>query len=533
MAVGSACFRRFGAATVSLLIGAAVLVVTGGEVVAAVPPKASVQVFVLESGMSDGLGPTSAGKPMPVWMDNFSGVVARGVVVTIDMTMAGVLTAQVPDAPHPCTRMSAKLVCPIGDVAPDVLARRAFTLVLRVAAGADVPAGANIYITATGRNADTSLGGASIDVIPTPVDLVVPVNLQRNIAPGGTARIPVVVRNQGTGPAHGLVLEFDAGNPAYVRLIHRYPDCVYDDSNDSAICDFPDLVLQPGMAYLADRPFDLAIGSRVPGPFLLFGSYQAWTADTVPDAVRARLAEAHLPVPTMQPGASVGEADPNDNSGTFALLTRPHAADLAATGTSLAVEPGTAVPLQVGVTNHGPADALVAPGWNLFGYGAGSAGTVDVTAPAGGMFTSAPAACAPYVGGVVDWDKAGVGGYPRYACHIGAQTGALVVGSTERFAFTLRVGPTAGADGSVIVRTAGFPDPDTANTRAAIHLNLPGSGVNPAPAGGGPVAGTLPATGSRTGVLGGFGAALLAAGAILMLVARRRRVADLAPDGDS
>ena len=89
-----------------------------------------------------------------------------------------------------------------------------------------------------------------------------------------------------------------------------------------------------------------------------------------------------------------------------------------------------------------------------------------------------------------------------------------------------------GADGLVVVSQPGTEN-NAADNKARLEVDLPGAGgtgggtgSGGAPAGGG----SLPVTGGQVALLATAGAGVLAVGAVLFVLARRRRVALVTPN---
>lgn len=86
-----------------------------------------------------------------------------------------------------------------------------------------------------------------------------------------------------------------------------------------------------------------------------------------------------------------------------------------------------------------------------------------------------------------------------------------MAGESFDFPFRVEIVDTAAAAGSIVV-DGGVQDPDTANNTAEITIGTGGGG------------GGLPVTGARAGLVAGVGALLVAAGAVAVVLMRRRRI---------
>ncbi|MER7006948.1 LPXTG cell wall anchor domain-containing protein [Dactylosporangium sp. NPDC000555] len=133
----------------------------------------------------------------------------------------------------------------------------------------------------------------------------------------------------------------------------------------------------------------------------------------------------------------------------------------------------------------------------------------------------------------------------RYYC---TATGGLAVGASVSFEFNLKIIDAHPGAGVLFFADGGREDRDNSNDHAALTVNVtaPTGGQSSASASASPSAsasssaGTarpsaspapgLPVTGDRTGLYAGVGAALVAAGVALFLVARRRRIRLVTPE---
>jgi LPXTG-motif cell wall-anchored protein len=116
----------------------------------------------------------------------------------------------------------------------------------------------------------------------------------------------------------------------------------------------------------------------------------------------------------------------------------------------------------------------------------------------------------------------------------------LAVGAEVTWTFHLKlVDAHPGNDGFVFFADGGNEDRDVANDGGRFTVTITAPQTNPttatptrsATAGASPSAGpALPVTGDRTALYAGLGAVLVAAGAALFVIARRRRVVMVTPD---
>ena len=103
---------------------------------------------------------------------------------------------------------------------------------------------------------------------------------------------------------------------------------------------------------------------------------------------------------------------------------------------------------------------------------------------------------------------------PLLRVHDDLDSSYLKIGDNLRFAFTFKITADHGANGSYSIQPnsgAGTGDTDRSNNTAKITLDVVGGD------------GSLPVTGSKVGMIGGVGGALLLVGVILVVVGRRRK----------
>ncbi len=200
------------------------------------------------------------------------------------------------------------------------------------------------------------------------------------------------------------------------------------------------------------------------------------------------------------------DADPGNNWQPLAVkVTGKNGVDLEAIGATARGGVGTVVDVNVGVRNNGPATLdRTANG--------GAAAVVIITIPGGTTVVAAPYGCR-----IADDDslRTGNGGL-QYACFTDPE---LTSGGRLTWKFRLKITNFwPDASGFVEVNPPCncdrfADDTDKSNNVAPILMNPSGGGE-----GGG-----LPITGPQTTTIGAAGAALVAAGLLGFLLARRRR----------
>jgi LPXTG-motif cell wall-anchored protein len=210
--------------------------------------------------------------------------------------------------------------------------------------------------------------------------------------------------------------------------------------------------------------------------------------------------------------AAAGQVDtnPKNNILISEFVVSGRSPDLAAVGAELTGRPGDKVKASVGFVNNGPGTLYH---WTFDNTDPGT----FVEVPPGTEAIKVDDRCFPldFEAGTGPDDE--LAGGNEYLCLLEDGKTAAKASNLFDFTFQLREKPSTAA-GSVIINDERFDeetiDRNKANDSAKITLVV-GSGG----AGGG-----LPVTGANAGLIGAGGAALLVAGAVGLLVVRRRRV---------
>ncbi|MFC7546347.1 LPXTG cell wall anchor domain-containing protein [Plantactinospora sp. GCM10030261] len=339
---------------------------------------------------------------------------------------------------------------------------------------------------------------------------------ESSATPGKAFTSPVNVVNAGTTTVQGLVVVFHAEHA--VEAGQQYSNCTYED-NVLRSCRF-DQELAPGAAYSAALPYRLRADTLAPGE--VYGQHGLFTLAEFEDYEAYSRSRGYtfgkpgtggtLTLAAARARASFqADTEPYNNWGYMMVtVTGKNPADLYAIGTAVTGKAGDVVTAKVGVGNNGPAalDAAL------------PATYYTVSVPAGTSVTAAPENCYLLRPGDSAWDLAGKPSVPTYFCGSGPYLG---VGQVETIDFKLRI-DTVVPDATGQVRANarcdcdGRFDGDPNRTNDVAQLL-----VNPTDDGGSGGGGTLPITGSSTGVVVGVGVVLLAAGAAGFVLARRRR----------
>ncbi|NGM15969.1 cell wall anchor protein [Verrucosispora sioxanthis] len=421
------------------------------------------------------------------------------------------------DEPGVCTVAGAVVTCELtidGDWGSELL-----SLAVTAAAGAQPGQQGELLFTVTAPDGTTGTYRSTV-AVGEGVDLATERTLTLDSSLGGRVDVPLTVRNRGTKTAHGMVL-YLSGSYGFTPS-KRYENCEYSDPDlDSSTfaCTF-DNSLEPGAALRVDPTF----GGTVPADSWapnLHHSYAVWFTP-------ADWAEFRSQSPTTGPlgpkgtdealtlvpvggtqARALGQTDTDtlDNETRITLtVDGDQRGDVAAEGATVTGAVGDTVEMRVGYLNNGPASA----GPN--GQRGLNVETI-VTLPTNVTAVTAPQSC---VDRDADEWQPGKPGARVYVC---LARGTISRGERLSFEFDLRIDRADGKGGTVRLHTfdgAGpVKDLDPANDTAKIQVRLSGSG------GGG---GSLPITGASTGLLVGIGLALIAAGALGYLLARRGRL---------
>jgi LPXTG-motif cell wall-anchored protein len=354
------------------------------------------------------------------------------------------------------------------------------------------------------------------------VDLAGGPEVNLTAAPGAAFSAPLVLANVGETSAKGAAVFFD--HDYSIRPGKHYSNCNYE--GDRLIsCRFTDTVA-PGETFTASVPYLLGKDTYAPGNE---HGYHNWMTPAEFEDFTAFLEQVGYPTgkpgtdgpltltkkSTLKAGSVQADTDPTNNwSGMEIKVTGKNGVDLAAVGDSVTGKAGEVVGATVGVHNNGPAALDL-------GRIGDPVTKIDVTVPTGTTAVKVSDACFPAGKDGQDWEHPGKPGAKSYRCYPDFFIG---VGESQTVEFGLRIDKLVpNATGTVVINAkcecSGFDaDTNPANDTAKLVVNA--AAGNGGTGGGG---GTLPITGSSTGLIAGLGVLLLAAGLGGYTVARRRR----------
>lgn len=446
------------------------------------------------------------------------------VTVTVDRhAVAGFATVTLTQDLEGCKETDAVITCNFKGA--DLMD---YVLHLRVEAKdtAEVGAKGDLVLSVAGKG-ESPVSTRSTLEVGEGVDLQAQEQLRISGAPGATVKTPLGIANIGDTTAHGAVL-FLATLPT-LSPAQRYGNCSYLEEFGwlVTVCRFDDEITA-GTALQLDGSSAVKIAADAWAPSHQYGAAVWFTEGDFEEFAEAGLPEEGwqegsgdalklVPAPAAQ-ATAMRQTDKNPmNNRTFiqADVTGNQRADLAATGAELPGTAGKTVTAKVGFVNNGPAMT------NTFTPGEIVTAT-QVTIPAGATVVKAPEECSPGTG------EKPTGGYgePGGRVYFCEWYETLHKGDAAVFEFGLRIDKVAGAPGEVklfhfdLKAERPVADLNPKNDTAALFIKGAGQGGT---GGGDGDGGTLPITGSSTGLIAGIGGLLLAAGVAGFVMARRRR----------
>ncbi|MFC4063867.1 hypothetical protein [Actinoplanes subglobosus] len=402
-------------------------------------------------------------------------------------------------------------VCDIGDLKAGQRRSVKFTL-KPTTAGAATPARTIALASSIGGKPSDETSIAVVRTDKGGVDLEVDDIADLSLKPGGSAEVPLGIRNSGNKDVTALGLVVLA--PLGVKPALDYSNCEQDAEIGGFVCVFND-TLAAGSAFTLpeNTPLRVSVPADIAGPFdypvfvAAVGLTEKYVFDfekrTAGAAGKELKLEAVAGLSAEEPEA-VEDLNEEDNYAEFAVTVPRTVADSAAVGGVFKGAVGDRSTVKVGVHNLGPS-ATIPLSLTSIQY-------AHVKLPTGVALTKLDERCVPGTS-IDDIDITGrelsevtdlvcivLESVPDDARHLFALT-AEIQDATDYKAGFVKI------DGSV-------QDPKSGNDKAALTVELTAGG-----SGGG-----LPITGAPAGLVAGGGVALLAAGLIAFRLARRRRI---------
>ena len=444
--------------------------------------------------------PGSIGKTQGIYLYNYdTDFTLNDVAVTIDTAkLAGVATAKL-TFDDPCEQAGTTITCTFDSLTSDRLFAGITYLTIRPEAAAKVGDEGEVSVKLTSQDQAPIVKTSKV-TISEAVALEVGPIISKKAKPGDNFTNPLSVKNRGQNAITGVDLFFFY--EAMFMVPKRYDNCEY--GSFAAYCHF-DTTLDPGQEYVLSEELPLRLRPEVPAPGVAGASFD-WSTPVdgrdhldmvrATNPARGTQGSLHLvkkPATLRAESAQTDTSFGSDSQTVIITVEGTNLSDVSAVGGEVRGAVGSTVTAKVGVRNLGPAYAsgITKP-----------AAVVTFTPPTGTTVMTVPAGCA----------KADAG----YVCETAVHP--LEVNEAATWDFGLRIDAAGELLGSVMAKSSTV-DAKSDNDVAKLVVN-PSGGT----AGGGVAADpTLPITGVSGAVLGGAAVALMAAGAAVYVVARRRR----------
>jgi hypothetical protein len=507
---------RFGSGAAAFIAGAAM-------VLAATPALADPGGADIEFTVAGDKIVRKAFKPFYVQIHNKGPETAVNVVVKVDVSE--LVTEQVAvEPPAGCDVDGAIYTCLLGDLAAGGH-DNSFAPFSLTSLTDDKGSAGSFTIEVTSdtpdpnpvNNKETTV---EVEVVKRGYDLVAlaedvwaPDSGDEPVQPGERAPLLFALVNHGKTNVHGV--GFTVSLPPFVTFPagDDRRGCEYNAQRTEVTCERPGVTLPPfrpadnGPAFALQNPLEVQVAEDAPGPVALSGGIVAgYAVSESPAGGTLTAAAAQAPndaaivaaapvTANNEPGSGSGdgaltEEVPGDNTSPFAVHTATNPADLIVFDASASGSVGETVTVSIKVKNAGPASSPVT--------------TLKLKAPSGTELVDLPTGC--------EFETAG----KTAKC-----TGLLSAGEESTGSVGIKiVSATPGSDGRSEI-SGTVDDPDETNNVAKITVTVGGGG------------GGLPVTGAKATVIGGTGLAVIAAGAALYILSRRRRVVLVTPSRDA
>ncbi|MFC0099949.1 peptidase [Micromonospora marina] len=493
----------------------------------------------------------NSGTTVGMYVSNYGQADATAVTVTLDLgKLSSDVVASVPDWVDSCKLAAQKVTCTVGGLAPGQT-EHTYPLSLASRTGAAPGDAGSVGVTIAGAQDDANPGdntaGFPVTIVASGPDLVAAAaDLNDKSKPVGEGdRVPLYsgVLNEGDSPATDFTVRVDL--PTGATFVERYSDCTYVGYYPKNVglpyvygpgqvtCTVP-LTLKPGEGLLlfddetGESLFNITFGRNLPGPaenYALFSTALAGEAETAKKAAATKgngpsfaAAAEKLHAKAVRAGLArksvvERELDESDNYADFRYWSRKNTLDVAVTAPPVRGAIGQTVDLTYEVVNNGPSD----------GGGPG----VVITAPSGTVLLPSEWCYTDGQPGNTLPESA------KLRCNFESEFPSVASGYGRiKPTVKLKIKSTPGTDGTIVVdgatsSTESKPENNTARIVVAVGNGGPGTGDSGDGTGG--TGGGLPITGAPAATLAGVGTVVLAAGAVLFVLFRRRRVAFQAP----
>ncbi|MET7567119.1 hypothetical protein ABZT04_01230 [Streptomyces sp. NPDC005492] len=349
-----------------------------------------------------------------------------------------------------CKGSPTRVTCEVG---PAYDSRTAAGGVSLVAAKGSRPGDVGVVRYAYTDRSGKKVTARTRAVVGEPVVEVLTPGSLKGVRPGAELSRPIVLRNTGEVPVHGLGLELAANG---MEFEDRYANCRYPDLSHGhiAVCLLPDVRIAPGQTVTL-RP---ALRLRTPKTKIYVSlSSQAWALDMGPGQYGGTPDGGdHGDGPTLRPEVTTARQGAYAKGGGWTYVVLDTYADYSVSDVDLYGDPGTKRTFKLTVRNKGPADA-------------GATEKLVFSPPLGMTMVKQP--MSEYDDGV--YEPYCENGASVYTCDIKA----LKPGDTQTLTFTMRLGEPG--EGTLTLQDkrptsdwdVGDRDPDPANDKAVIRVH--------------------------------------------------------------
>ncbi|MET7964848.1 peptidase [Micromonospora zamorensis] len=486
------------------------------------------------------------GTTVGMYVYNYGEALATGVTVTLDLSkVSDAVTASVSDWNDDCKLAGTTITCAVGALEAGQVTT-VYPVSLASRKGAAPGDAGSVTVTIDGAQDDMAPGNDTtsfpVTVISSGPDLVAAAqdlnDKDKPVGAGDTVPLYSGIGNEGDTAATNFTVGVSL--PTGATFVERYSDCTYTDYYPNDIgkpyvygpsevnCIVP-LTLEPGDGLLlfddetGESLFNITFGRNLAGPENSYGSVDvalageeraaknsARTKGTGPsfaDTVRklqTKGAKGNL----AKQRAAQRELDDSNNYASFEFWTKKNTLDVSVTASAVKGAVGKTVTVPYEVVNNGPSD--------------GGGPSVIITAPTGTVLLPS------------DWcytdgtEHEQLPESTKLRCNFESEFPATASGwGRIKSTVQVKIKSTPGTDGTIVARSvtsATESKPENNTAQIVITTGTGGAGDGDGDGDNGGSGGGLPVTGAPAAMLAGGGAAVLALGAVLLVLFRRRRL---------
>ncbi|MET7377090.1 peptidase [Micromonospora arida] len=478
------------------------------------------------------------GSTVGMYVYNYGEAPATAVTVTLDLSkVSDAVTASVPGNSD-CKLADTTVTCNVGALNAGQV-KSVYPLKLTSRQGAAPGEAGSVTVAIDGAEDDMAPGNDTTsfpvtvlssgpDLFSTAQDLN---DKKTPVGPGDTVPLYAGVGNEGDTAAENFTVRVDV--PTGATFAERYSDCTYTDYYPDDIgkpyvygpsevtCVVPtSLAPGDGLLFFDDETgtslFNINFGRNLGGPSENYGFVNValagqersakgstrtkGTGPSFAEAVR-KLAAKGAKGDLARQRAAQGELDEFDNPALFRFWSKPNTLDISVTAPAVKGAVGQTVDVVYEVVNNGPSD--------------GGGPSVIITAPTG-TFLWPNVWCRP---DETEQEPT------KLQCNFESGFPATASGwGRIKSTVQVKIKSAPGTDGTIVASSdtaASESKPENNTARIVITSGTAGGGGGGDGDGDG---GSLPITGAPAAMLAGGGAAVLALGAVLFVLFRRRRV---------